>query len=308
MIAVDWSYTKDLTTYDGKKIRVEDKATLLKRLSTINLKSIIAIVLEQGCPLSLIYDLTRTGCQVKLIDNRATENYRKEHGVEKTDENDARIIYELSNNGSGLKLAVPDSQSIRAHSLYHQYRHIQKARIALQNMKKSCLRHYGLGETKIKDKSVIPLQPSPDVYDAAIAEFRNREKTLMGGETNEGILSIFISQPPIKGLGKRIWWGIVVTANPQNFKCLSAYLRFCGLTDDVAKSHKYNRHARMLYRMLAESTLKARNAEYRAIYDKCKADIVERHPNYAKGHIHNAALNRTATFLAKEMFNYCKEG
>ena len=32
MIAVDWSHTKDLTTYDGKKVRVETIRQLLSRI------------------------------------------------------------------------------------------------------------------------------------------------------------------------------------------------------------------------------------------------------------------------------------
>ena len=34
----------------------------------------------------------------------------------------------------------------------------------------------------------------------------------------------------------------------------------------------------------------------------CKEDITERYPEYTKLHIHNAALNRTATLLAKEIW------
>lgn len=33
MIAVDWSHVKELTTFDGKKVRVESLKTLLKRIS-----------------------------------------------------------------------------------------------------------------------------------------------------------------------------------------------------------------------------------------------------------------------------------
>jgi len=109
-------------------------------------------------------------------------------------------------------------------------------------------------------------------------------------------------------LGKRIWLGLMVTANPRDFKCLSAYLRFCGRISDVIKSHKYNRHARMLYHMLAEGIMKQKDARFRPVYDKCKTDIAEKYPDYTKLHIHNAALNRTATFLAKEIFNHCRAG
>ncbi len=110
----------------------------------------------------------------------------------------------------------------------------------------------------------------------------------------------------IRGLGARLWVGILVTANPLTFKCLSAYLRYCGLTSDVVKQHNYKSHAKMLYHVLAQCILKQHDPQFRPIYDKCKADITLKHPDYTKLHIHNAALNRTATFLAKTMFQYCK--
>jgi hypothetical protein len=90
IVAIDWSFIKQLTTYDGKKIRVEDVDTLIKRIhksckessqtvksntclnlpdfevagdeSTMAVKSndgfkSPACIIEQECPLSLIYKL-----------------------------------------------------------------------------------------------------------------------------------------------------------------------------------------------------------------------------------------------------------
>lgn len=328
MIAVDWSHTKGLVTYDGNKLRTEDKKSLIKRLqkksedveeSTIFFQSKRAIhsasfILEQSCPTSLIYDLLRAGSQVYLISNRATQDYRVAQGIEKTDDNDARIIWELANNGAKLKQVNPDDRVMQLHSLYHQYCRYQKARVAMQNMKKAYLRHFGDGESSHDLKSIIRSQPSPNAFDIAIDTLKAKEKSLLqeliplvaGGESRTGFQSNQSIQPPvIKGLGYRIWAGITVTANPSEFKCLSAYLRFCGLTQDAIESHKYNRHARMLYHMLAEETMKLKDPTFRPIYDKCKADIAARHPDYTKMHIHNAALNRTATLLAKAIFEHC---
>lgn len=340
MIALDWSHTKELTTFDGKKVRVETKVALLKRLSkdgkgkesNVMLKSIFAVnsssvILEQGCPMSLIYDLLLGGLTVHTISNRATQDYRVQRGIEKSDEADAKIIWELSQNGVKLTPVTLDDKTVQLHDLYHQYRRYQKARVAMQNMKKAHTRQYRGhgGESRYSVKSINNLQPPLDLmpYDIAIEALHGREKSLIkrivttmkgmplfevGGESNGIVSSTLRPQPPaIKGLGPRLWVGIIVTANPSIFKCLSAYLRYCGLTSDVIESHKYNRHARMLYHMLAESTMKLKNAEYRAIYDKCKEDITRNHPDYTKGHIHNAALNRTATFLAKTIYRAVKE-
>lgn len=365
MIAVDWSHTKDLTTFDGKKVRVETSKALLKRIGDSNgqveSKMILhSIVLEQGCPMNLIYNFIRHSIPVKLISNRATEDYRKLHNLEKSDEADVRIIYELANNGASLQSVTMNDTILRLHDLYHQYCRFQKARVAMTNMQKAHLRHYevsesrkgiqstrvlqlipddgeesraqiestflfhspeGAGESKPSVQSSQDFYPAPDLspYTIAIDALKTREKSLLkeletvakgvplfdaGGESTFFLHSKKVIQPPaIKGLGKRLWLGILVTANPANFKCLSAYLRYCGLVNLESLNHKYNRHAKMLYHLLAEEIVKHRDLKFRPIYDKCKDDIRLKYPDYTKGHVNNAALNRTATFLAKEVWN-----
>lgn len=336
MIAIDWSHTKELTTYDGKKVRIESQKALLSRLkkdgqgeSTTRIISSKyfnspSVIIENGSPQNLIYNILLTGTQVYLIDNHATEQYRQENNIEKTDENDAKIIYELALNGYKNKLreVTLDDRQMMIKDLYHQYCRYQKARVAMENMKKAHMRHYQGLESTTFFNSNIQINSKPDLlpYTIAIDTLEAREKSLLksiesifkdlplfesGGESIQVFKFNTAFQPPdIRGLGKRIWIGIIATCNPRDFRCLSAYLRYCGLNQSTIESHKYNRHARMLYHMLAESVIKARNIEYRATYDKCKEDIATSHPDYTKLHIHNAALNRTATFLAKSIYNY----
>ena len=171
MIAIDWSHTKGLTTYDGQKIRTETLKELshmtedkVGEESRLQIKPNLAfqlptVVLEQGCPLSLCYALLRVGTTVSLIDNKATEQYRKANGIERMDENDARIIYELAQNGAKLQELNLTSKMIQLYDIYHQYCRYQKARVALQNMKKAHLRHYAIGKSRSEVKSSRMLQP-----------------------------------------------------------------------------------------------------------------------------------------------------
>jgi hypothetical protein len=298
MIAVDWSHRKGLMTYDGKKLRVEDTKSFITRLSMVKYEYAdkaahkskqTTIIIEQGCPLSLMYKVLKAGINVKQISNRATEDYRKKHGIDKSDENDARIIYELAQQKVKLTPITLGDNLLRLHDLYHQYCRYQKARVAMMNMKKGHLRQYGESD----------MQP----YDSGIDTLETKEKGLL--KELEKLVPEIPQTLHIKGLGKRIWAGIFVTANPSNFKCLSAYLRFCGLVNPNSLNNKYNRHARMLYHMLAEQVVRQSDPEFRPLYDKIKADIVKRYPDYTKLHIHNAALNRTATFLAKAIYKHC---
>jgi hypothetical protein len=312
-IAVDWSHTKGFTTYDGKKVSVEDRKSLLERLKRLGKRGEESIdndsptiTLEEGCPASLIYDILVMGSKVELISNRATEDYRVRHGIVKSDENDARIIWELANSGTKLRSVSVDETWVQLHSLYRQYVRYQKARIAMQNMKKAYLRYFG-GE---ESGSASQLYGDTTAYDTAIDTLKAKEDDIMAKLTplvSRGESKAVPSQPSIKGLGNRIWAGIVVTANPNDFKCLSSYLRFCGLTGDAVKNHKYNRHASMLYFMLSNQVIRQTDSPFRSIYDKCKADIAGKNPSYTRGHIHYAAMNRTATMLAKHIFRHVKD-
>jgi len=359
MIAVDWSHTKGLTIYNGKKGVTSNRKSLLKSLagesmvefessydinpassgaggeSIISLKSkgrinpsAPQVILEQGCPLSLIYDILKTGCQVKVISNRATQDYRVERGIEKSDETDAKIIYELANNGAKLTPVSLDDKDIQLLKLYQRYKRYQKARVAMLNMKKGYIRQFGDGESRSNLKSTLLVNPSPaqEGEGESITIFKSKNKIKLS-PSSDGILPYDIGidtlkaaegsclkkivklAPPvpqslkIKGLGPRLWAGIIITANPANFPTLSRYLRYCGLVDKEQLGTRWNRHASMLYHMLAESVMKQRDERFRLVYDQCKVDIAGRYPEYTKLHIHNAALNRTATFLAKEIYS-----
>jgi len=358
--AIDWSHTKGLTIYDGKKLLILDRRALLKRLageSKLALKSrlvvnpasngtegesragvksmrvlnssVPVVVLEQGCPLSLIYDILKTGCQVNVISNRATQDYRVEHNIEKTDENDARIIYELANNGTKLTPVSLADDQIQLIDLYQRYKRYQKARVSLSNMKKAYIRQVGdgiksrievkstttlnnpspaiegEGESSVRVKSMVYFNPPPSTdgtlpYDIGIDTLKAAENSCL-----KKIVKLVPPVPQsikIRGLGPRIWAGIYITANPVNFPTMSSYLRYCGLVDKEQIGTKWNRHACMLYHMLAEAIMKQRDKKFRPIYDQCKVDITEKYPNYTKLHIHNAAMNRTSTFLAKEIW------
>lgn len=382
MEAIDWSHTKNLTVYDGRKASIIDRKALLKRLagestsiiksiskiqpaspgvndeSTAQVKSTPAlksstptIILEQGCPLSLIYDILKTGSEVKVISSRATQDYRVVQGIKKTDANDAKIIWELANNGAKLTpISLGDSQ-IQLIDLYQRYKRYQKARVAMMNMRKAYIRQFGDGRESIKGIKSITSFNLPSLADRgdgeSIVAFKSMDKlnpsspAIKGGEESKDTVKsiaqlnssphggtlpydiaidtlktaensclkkvIKLASPvpeslKIRGLGPRLWAGIYITANPVNFITLSSYLRYCGLVNLDQLDHKWNRHARMLYHMLAGEVMKQRDPIFRPIYDRCKADIAERHPDYTKLHIHRAALNRTATFLAKELW------
>jgi hypothetical protein len=307
MIAVDWSHTKGLATYDGiKSENHKTRASFLSQLRKLGKNAEKSVILEDGCPVSLILDIANEGNPVLLISNKATKRYRAEHGIPKSDEVDATIIWKLANSGEKLTRAKPDPERLELRFLYRQFLRYQKTRIAVGNTQKNYSRYYGT-------KELASCNPSPDdttPYDSAKDALKRAEYALMKKASrlvSTGQSKSMPPQPPIKGLADRIWVGILATANPVDFKCKSSYLRFCGLTQDVRKSENYNRRAKKLYHMLAEKVWYYENKDFRPIYDQCKADIHDKHPDYDEKHLHFAALIRTATYLAKYVFEYVRQ-
>lgn len=328
ILSIDWSHIKGSTVYDGKKASIVDRKSLLKKLAGgagVNSPPVL-VILEQGCPLTLIYDILKVDCRVSLIDQFEVKTYREAEGIEKTDENDAKIIYRLASKGAKLTPVNLDDKELQLLELYQRYKRYQKARVAMMNMKKGYIRQFGDGESTQGVKSLPTLNPSPAIGGEGESTVVIKSTIAFNLSPSDGILPYDIGidtlkaaensclkkiiklAPPIpaslkiKGLGPRLWAGIYITANPANFPTRSGYLRYCGLVNLDQLDHKWNRHARMLYHMLADEIMKHRDERFRPIYDQCKRDVAERYPEYTKKHIHNAALNRTATFLAKEIW------
>jgi hypothetical protein len=306
MIAVDWSHTKGFATYDGTNSENhKTRASFLSWPRKLRQNAEKPVILEDGCPVSLQLDVANEGNPVLLISNKATERYRAEHGTPKSDEVDATIIWKLANSGIQLTPAKLDPERLELRFLYRQFLRYQKTRIAVGNTQKNYSRYYRAKELVSDNPSLDDTTP----YDTAKNALKRAEYALMKRASRLVSTSQSKSMPPqpqFTGLADRIWIGILATANPVDFKCKSSYLRFCGLTEDVRKNKNYNRRAKKLYHMLAEKVWYHEDKDFRPIYDQCKADIHDKHPDYDDKHLHYAALIRTATYLAKHVFEYVK--
>jgi len=313
-LGIDWSHNKGLEVYDGKNVLTYTKKNLLKYISDIMgngesnvpIKSmveiqplpkpnLVTVYIEQGCPLYLQYDIWKCGVNIVLIDSHNVSEYRRINDIDKTDSNDAKVIYLIGISNNGYKQDKVNYQLLELHGLYHQFRLYQKARLMIGNVK--------LGHTKSYGRF------DDDTYDKCTELLQQKEHVLIKGL--EKRVRIIKQIPNIKGLGRNLWIGIVITANPIYFPCLSAYLRYCGLVNlqslrgATAKGktfRKYNRHANQLYRLLADSIVVWKDPIFRPIYDKCKLDMQIKYEGQRKFRINKAALNRVATFLAKAIY------
>ena len=341
MIAIDWSHTKQLVTYDGKSVWKGNRAALLKRLRdggmeesnrevqsegllnsippgvgesivgvqsihTVNLtpqlgeeaerpiQSVITFnspnltILETGCPISLIYALSRTGYIVRLVKGQDVKAFRTTIGSDKSDEIDALSIYNVADLYPHL-LSDPitlDNQQIQLMDSWHRFYRTQKARVGLSNQMKGFQRYFGSDGEGMKE---------------ALEILKKTEATYLR-EAKRNCPPIPERLQKIKGLGEGIWASILATANPINFKTLSRYLRFLGFVDKEQIGSKFNRLAKRNYYLLADQIIRHRDPQFRPFYDKVKGQFKERYPDWKAGKVNGMAVNRLCTFLAKEIY------
>lgn len=294
MIAIDWAYTKELVLFDGEKVIKVDSKGLAKYLNH-------EVVIESGAPLSLCWNIFRRTKLYYVLPSK-TKEYRDSHSIEKSDEADARVIWELGQERSNLIEATINQRTIRLAMYYHMYLTYQKSRILLENQLRAAKRYYGehVGQLFGMELALDQLKPK-----------------------EEGLLKeidfVAPKVPPaldrIKGFGPRIWAGVVCVADPRHFASVNGYLKYCGYIDREVLKNKYSRDAKLIYWLLTDQIIKHNTEPYRTKYDEIKQAQGELHPDWleksgykeGRGRIDNIARNRVGTMLVKDVYRIVKD-
>ena len=287
MIGIDWSHTKGLAIADNKGVRIVESIKHVPKDGDIGI--------GQEAPTKLIYELMRIGHNVYLIDSKLVKERCEETNSPKMDEIDALMYKWLGEEGKG-HLATLDKDRIKLAYTYNRFLKTQKKRVALINMSKGSTRYFGnlLSEN---DKAIDNL---------VIGQYKELEKSLL--KDLQKLAPPIPTELNIKGLGPRIWVGILVVADPRLFPHQKQYLRYCGLSGMARADYKFSRKARTTYYLFSKSILNTRNEEYRQIYDKAKNEALELHNNNhcgcksTRAHCHNIGMNRLATILARKIY------
>lgn len=293
MIAVDWAYTKELVLFDGEKTHKVDQKGLTKYLNQ-------EAVIEAGAPINLCWNIFRKTKLFYVLPAK-TKEYREEHAIEKSDEADARVIWELARDKSNLTEASIDQRAIRLAMLYRMYLTYQKAQYSLENQIRAAKQYYGPYAEQLFGMELALDQLAPK-HDGLL-----REIDFIAPKMPAKLAKL-------KGFGPRIWAGIICVADPRQFNSVNGYLKFCGFIDRERLNNRFNRDAKLVYWLLTDQIIKQRTEPYRSKYDEVKQMQSELHPEWlersgwkeGKGRIDNIARNRVATVLAKEVYRLVK--
>jgi len=106
----------------------------------------------------------------------------------------------------------------------------------------------------------------------------------------------------IKGLGPRYLAGILAYAHPSRFPSQRKFLYYCGYTQASREKKTYCRRIKPIMYNLVGSIIKHKDAKYYKLYKKLKEDVKARMPDKPKAALNMIAINRTATFILKEIY------
>jgi hypothetical protein len=281
-IFIDWGVTKLHTVLIGQQ-------TDSKKLSTIDFDSLkpFNAFLEAGCPSNLLYCLIDDGCEVYLCDQNLIHSLRGSH--EKSDETDVHYIRELYLRDQTLfrKIALPQRKDIQIRYIMGQYLHYMKEHASFRRRQQAYEKEFGKSETY--SEILVTLK-------------KNKVEAL---KKLEPLLSEELSKiGDIKGIGLRYLAGLLATAHPKKFPTRSKYLSYCGYKNSSWNrgSGKYNRVAKCLAWQMSKSIILHKDPKFYTLYLKFKDDLRVKYPDYSKAKINGMAINRTSTFILKELY------
>lgn len=280
---IDWGREKEWVVIEGNSLPFS--LPFKKVLEQIEKNN--KIYLESGCPKQFLRDILEKEAKIFIVDAKKVKKLRDSENVPKSDFADCIAIKKFVDYDNEYReFTWQDFEFERYKSIYYLYERTTKHIVALKNSVQSYKKEYGktnqtiLGAIKTNEKL------KKDLLKQLVKAF--------GFEIN-----IFSD---IKGVGERYVIGILLEAHPKKFRTLSRFLIYCGLKSQETTNGKFNRQAKMLFHQIAVSIVMQKDEKYYPFYQKIKEELKENHKNWTKGHVDNAAKNRIATFIAKEIY------
>lgn len=285
--AVDWSNTEDnLAVFDGRVITHE--------MPVPHKDTIIAV---ENIPLKYARPYFDAGGKLFRCDTSQTTKQRKADGVEKSHENDARIIYDLyKKSPEKFRAWTFDPFYAELGDLYSAFKEVQHSRVVASN------RIYANTNARIKD---------------VLTSLETHEKQIL--KEMEGILktmpiySEFLAN--IKGIGPAVSAGLLAyvgdIARFPNYSHMQAYFGLSVVDGKAPRKQKgktanwHQKGRSLLLGVVGDMFIKQRTPLYRDIYDSEKARQIPLCETL--GHAHKRATRKAVKRFFRDFYKSYKK-
>lgn len=327
MLAIDWAHTKLFAVCNARTAELLPWPKVIEKA-----KAEKGAVIEAGAPLAYLYRLARA-VPTYTVPGHVVAAERERRGHEKTDLNDARLIYAiaeragggLDSNDSFVSFSAPgpdgergpgagfdDADSLCTGSGAGPLR----GPLQLEDDVLRLVYLYRQYLYTLKAKVA-----SHNLYKAMRRHFGEASNATLfmleqhDGEFEHRCASLqreiqrLAPEPPgqfigLKGISKWLWAGIVICADPRLFDSKGAYRVYCGLTKRKDSGHRFSRNASRIYYLCADQLMRQRTPGWREIYDTAKEELAGRE---GYSHPHGGAMNRLMTAFANFVYDTVKE-
>ncbi len=300
--AIDWAIKKDLViTKDGKKVKMVP-ATIegfFKFLNSLDGDK-CQFYFEEGGGDSFKLLANRNNHKVFTIIGKLINDKREELGLEKNDENDVKIIWQLANEEPEIFREFGELDEITAKIciLFKIRSDTEKNKVRADNKLFSLDRRLEL--LKLGKSKAKLLEKEKEDIKVSMEKF-----TLQTNELNK-----LVKRHPIwdsylrdvKGVGPVCAGGLIAgIKRASKFDNKYSLRHYAGMVTKKGNQEFNHPLKRALY-FFADGIIKNRTPKWRKLYDNMKIYYANKHPKWIKGKIHNYAIKFVETKFLDELY------
>jgi len=293
--AIDWATKKDFAiTKDGKKVKflpatMEGFSKLLDSLNGDKCR----FYFEEGGGDTFKLLAKRNDYQVFTIPGKFVHDKREELEIDKSDENDVKVIYKLAELKPELfrEFSELDVVTARICVLFKIRKDTEENLVRAKNRLFALDKRLELLELgKSKDKL---LEKEKDTIDKLEEQFSLQTKTLEKLVKEHPLWNNYLKDEI--GVGAVVAGGLIAGIKRcSKFDDKYSLRHYAGMITKKGNQTFNHQLKRTLY-FFCEGIIKKRQSKWRDIYDSRKLDYQEKHPDWQKGRIHNYTMKFVET-------------
>ena len=319
----DWATKKALTVFDSKNQKVKQIPNSIEEFEKFleKLDGSVTMLFEFGGGDTFKIMAFRAGHTVLQVPGKKIKDYRDTKGIEKSDEADAKLIYDfyIENDGRGANRPMRNSIDILLSSFYP----FQEIDANISALKIVFRQHEDLKKSMVREKN--KLSAFKQVFEIANVADKEIEKTIFQLEASiigkekaiagiKKVLEKKVKQfeiwnkhlKDIRAVGPVIASGLIGELGGKHFDNDESLKHYAGM---VAKKefHDYNRYIKVVLYQFAEGVIKHRVAKWRELYDNMKIYYRKKHDDWSKGKVNNYAKKFIETKFLLEFWEKWRE-
>jgi hypothetical protein len=324
IFAFDWGTKKAFKVYDGVKIKTVPNSIddLQKFLTDLGDEKAVMLFEFGGGEMFKVM-CYRAGHAVFQVPGKWVKEFRDQRGEEKSDEADARLLYELFMEGGGSATSRIENQN-PGRTLPSPFYPFQESNAALAELKILFREHEDLKKEMVREK--LKRIAFERRFKVARVDDDRVEKILAHKDASisakerqldqvKKILEKKVRQFPIwdaylkgvKGVGPVIAAGLISEIGDKEFASESSLKHYAGMIAKKGNSN-FNRYLKMVLYQFATGVIKLKTPGWRALYDDMKIYYQKKHESWSKARVNAYAMKFVETKFLLEFWEKNKAG